>query len=390
MDSDDIPRGTRPRGKDDLFRSPSQDPRIVPDRVGPVVEGYFRAPAVWVGDVPADADIAQLNPAIHHSVAYRATLACGIKVRVNRDGLFLFDFTDWKPAPPVVIPGYIKPENETHKYPVEHHDAEVKAEESAIIRAQVMNAHQACLTTAERMLKRRSASMGFPVTAWSTHKALTLDTPSPYHDDMENLHALVQNMANNKYGLPREKPRSRPGLEVDVIRRSFEILDKMLTGGELHGVRLIESAFIASHRRREKRFGEAITLGWTVCEQLVSILWRRMLDDARQENAGRMSKERRQKLTGRDYSASVMSEMLEINGRIDHELFRMLEVGRKARNAWAHEMRAPSERSIHFCFKAIENLMATVLGVPLVLGGGGRGGVPQWPVWMWRGFNPAK
>jgi hypothetical protein len=42
------------------------------------------------------------------------------------------------------------------------------AEGFAVLRAQVMNVHQACLTTAEVVVKRGSGIMGFPVTAWNT------------------------------------------------------------------------------------------------------------------------------------------------------------------------------------------------------------------------------
>jgi hypothetical protein len=32
----------------------------------------------------------------------------------------------------------------------------------------------------------------------------------------------------------------------------------------------------------------------------------------------------------------------------------------------------------------VQNLLQKVKGIPLVLQSGGRGGVPQWPVWMWE------
>lgn len=387
---EELPQGVRPKGKDFLFQTPNADDRITPDRVGPVVEGYFHVPPVWIGVAPDPLTVLKLNAAIHHAAAIERDLSCGIKARANRDGLFLFDFTRWAPGAPVVIPGFIRPDTDgAYRYPNGHNDAERKAEDAAILRAQVMNAHQALLTTAERMLKNRAAGMGFPVTAWSTHKALDLQTAPPYHDDWDNFHSFVQNAANNKDRAPREKSKPRRSLEIEVVDLSFSMLDALLTGNDLTGVRLVEGAFMATNRRREKRFGEAITLGWTVCEQIVAIAWKKMLDIARSEHDDRMSKERRKKLTGRDYTASVMTEMLELRGLLSYDTFRMLEIARKARNAWAHEMRAPPEREVQVCMKAIEALMKSILGIDLRLDGGGRGGVPQWPVWFWPGFNPS-
>ena len=101
-----------------------------------------------------------------------------------------------------------------------------------------------------------------------------------------------------------------------------------------------------------------------------------------------MPKDRRSKLAGRDYTASVMVEMLELNGVLNHDLFRKLEVARKARNKWAHEMREPREGEVWACLSAVELLMDTILGIPFRVSGNGRGGVPQWPVWFWADFVP--
>jgi hypothetical protein len=148
---------------------------------------------------------------------------------------------------------------------------------------------------------------------------------------------------------------------------------------------MVEAAYIAACRQREKRFGEAITLAWGVCEQLISLLWMKLLDDAKTGSAAeRMPNSRRQKLIGRDYAASVMVEMLEINGRIDHEMYRMLDLVRKARNKWAHEMRVPKENESNFSIHAVQRMILQVKGVQLWLQSGGSGGVPQWPIWLWE------
>jgi hypothetical protein len=253
----------------------------------------------------------------------------------------------------------------------------------------VMNAHQALLGSAHMLLRRSSMSMGIPVTAWSTYKAISLQAPIHYADDHGSLHNVLRNMANNKDRVAQASSVRLNTIGVDEVEWSLLALDRLLADGDLTGIRLVEGAFMAASRGFEKRFGEAITLGWTVCEQLVSITWDRMLDDTREADAERMPRERRSKLLGRDYTASVKSEVLELRGRIPHDLFRKLEIARKARNRWAHQMRPPPEREVQVCLSAVEQLMLTVLDVQLRLGGGARGGVPQWPVWVWPDFATA-
>jgi hypothetical protein len=146
---------------------------------------------------------------------------------------------------------------------------------------------------------------------------------------------------------------------------------------------MVEGAYIAASRSVEKRFGESVVIGWTVCEQLISIAWRRVLDTKKtSDGLGTMSGKRIDKLTGRDYTASVMTEFLQLNGTISNEVYAWLETARKARNAWAHTMKTPSESDVHACLSAAQRLFKQLLDIDLRLQRGGRGGVPQWPIWM--------
>ena len=89
-------RGTRHAVDEPLFRQFTDDPSICPDTITPAVEGYFRIPAVWLGEAPDDASVSNLNPQVHHAVVVEKDLRSGIKVRAQRDGTFLFDFSSWK------------------------------------------------------------------------------------------------------------------------------------------------------------------------------------------------------------------------------------------------------------------------------------------------------
>jgi len=244
-----------------------------------------------------------------------------------------------------------------------------------------MNVHQACLTTSEKTVKRRSAAMGLPVTSWNTLKALTFDTALFYRDDIEDIRALARNVLNNKDRVQRTQPFPRRVLEKEVVEHSFKLLDQILSLEDAALIQWIEAAYIAACRYAEKRFGETVVLAWSVCEQLLSLAWDTLQNDIKVGN--RMIPKRKKKLEGRDYTASVIIELLEMNNRLDHNLYKLLEDVRKSRNDWAHRMRVPEENDAIKAVRAVEGLFWNVKKIRLSLSFGGRGGVPQWSIWIW-------
>ena len=373
------------RSPDDehLFSKPTDDLTIVPDRITAAVEGYFRIPAVWIGEEPDPQSVELLNPDVYHAVMLKKTLGCGIEVWVLYDGTFLFDFSSCPLAPQVKIPGYRTPEvGIPYRMPKESFEAEEISENYAILRAQVMNVHQACLSTSEWIVKCSRGEIGFPLTSWNTHKALTLESAPPYRDDTEDVRALARNVLNNKYRVQRQKALSRRILGLDVVEHSLGLLDTVLSRNDETIVRLIEVAYIAACRRVEKRFGEAVVLAWAVCEQLVSSAWTDLRLDIKDDD--RMTRNRKKKLESRDYSISVIVEILEMQQRLDHGLYQLLECVRKTRNDWVHRMRVPCESDASDAIRAVEELFLELRSIRLSLNSGGRGGVPSWNVWIWN------
>ena len=379
-----MPKGTRSPEDESLFRQPVDDPTIQPDTVTPAVEGYFRIPAVWIGEKPDDVSVLELNPQIHHAVVVKQDLGSGIKVSVQHDGTFLFDFSSWKHAPQILIPGYKTPgPGIPHRQPNETEDAVSKSERYAVLRAQVMNVHQSCLATAERLIKRSSSGMGLPLTAADTLKGLNFGDCIVYRYDAGNPRALVRNVLNNKDKVAQQRPFHRYVLEIGVITLSLDLLDQILSSEDTALIQMVEAVYLAACRYAEGRLGEAVTLAWGVCEQLLSIAWDTLINDTR--DGGRMPRIRRAKLKGRDYTASVMTEMLELGMRIGDDLYGDLEEARKARNQWAHEMSEPSSAQVLHAIRAVEGLFKQIKGIDHSLPlNSPSPGVPGWNVWVWE------
>lgn len=283
------------------------------------------------------------------------------------------------------VPGFVIPDTFPYSVPKATVDAERKAEEIGLLRSQIMNVHQACLSASESIVMRRGAAMGFPITAWSTEKTIGASIPVHYHDDTESTHALARNVLDGKYA-PIFNPGQRRTLELEVVAHSFSALDHIIGLESGRYIPIVEAAYQSACRATELRFGESIAIGWTACEQLVSMEWKRLLqeDNASRSEELKMSRERRKKLEGRDYTASVMVEVLELNGRLSGPLYRHLEIARKARNNWAHDMLTPTGDDIHACLQAIQELLARKT-VRLHLSSSFRGaGGPSWTLEMFQ------
>lgn len=369
---------------------------VEPDRVNAVVEGYFRIPAVWIGSAPAN-PVTETGMSLGRQIAYSVTMSCGIDAYAMRNGLFLFDFLRSRIGEVVRIPGYERPATLPYTPPRTHMLAEAKAAQVGLLRAQIMNVHQACLISSECVVKRRSAAMGFPITAWSTLESISIAHPVSYHDDMEGVHALAMNVLDGKYAAAFA-PHQRRVLEVDVVAHSFSLLDHVLSleGGRY--IPIVEAAYQSACRSVEHRSGESLAIGWTACEQMVSEEWKLLLEssDAGRGEEAKITRDRKKKLLGRDYTASVMVEMLELHGRLTETLYKNLEMARKARNNWAHDMTVPKSTEVLACQRAIQELLARK-GIQLWLQPGFRGaGGAAWPLSMFQqvhgnnipGFEP--
>ncbi len=378
------PRAARLPEDDPLFKKPTDDPTIQPDTVSPAVEGYFRVPVIWVGEAPSLDPENGFTPQVYREVVFERSLNAGIGIRVLRDGTFLFDFSTWEMAPQVEIPGYRHPgPGIAYRRTIESAKAVQDSEAYAVVRARTMNVHQACMATSVRLIAGRSLQLGHPVDAMNALKGLTFNVGGRYRESATDVSALAKNVANKRYKNPRNISFPRNIIELEVVEKSFEFLDQILLKSDKTLLQMIESVYFAAYRYLERRSGEAVVVAWTVCEQLLSAAWSSLLEDTK--SLGRMTGKRRDKLQGRDYTASVMTEMLELNDRIDIDLYGRIEVARKARNDWVHKTREPNNSEVSESIRTALDLLHKFKGVRLHLSLTGPGpGVPSWDVWIWE------
>lgn len=120
-----------------------------------------------------------------------------------------------------------------------------------------------------------------------------------------------------------------------------EYFDKKFLAPEMIKLVAILNRGIANIRGAA--FDIALISFWTVIESIIKDLWSQFLVNKE------ISRKRRGFLTGRDITASILSENLSLHGIISEELYNKISEARKARNKLMHELK-PIDPTI--CYNA--------------------------------------
>lgn len=99
--------------------------------------------------------------------------------------------------------------------------------------------------------------------------------------------------------------------------------------------------------------------------------WRDYIDDAGAPGGPtKIAKDRRKKLTGRDFSASTITEILSIAGKLDERVRENLDMARRARNDFVHNLK-PCEPHLAFLGAHVAaQLIAEEAGLDFRIGSG--------------------
>jgi hypothetical protein len=322
---------------------------------------YYLWPAVWVGDARPEPG-AQLDVRTLAEEVRRRRLSSGVSVKVLREGMFIFDFSDWPPG----------------RTPSGDVTADIEAwSRLTACRTQVLNAHLACLYTA--MFRRHG---------WVVEKMLV--TPA----DLIKLESLDgQDMAFNdnrvawlalsrfpstyaQHISPRFDLRLQSrGVLVhrEAVEDSLELLATILEHENEDALLLVDLLARSCKTFEEGHHSVCLTESWTVTEKALNLMWSRFLD----ENRGRtvevggcsvpvIDKRRGEILEDhRSFTASVMAEVLCFANVLPHALYQGLSDVRKARNDWMHRLRAVSMQAARLSVRVAQEMLKVVEGIDL-------------------------
>lgn len=128
-------------------------------------------------------------------------------------------------------------------------------------------------------------------------------------------------------------------LAQPVFDRTIEQFDKVCL--EYDKIQLLSQVTKALDSFNTMDWAAALVQAWFVIEVLLRIAWINHVSNRVQGLDGgteRIDRERRARLHGRNYSASIMANVLELAGEIDYKVSQQIESVRKKRNDVVHSL----------------------------------------------------
>lgn len=330
------------------------------DLVAPFVAGYDTQYFFTEKNVPIKPTLAEITA--FGGIAVSQDVGLDIKAFAFENGMILFDFSECKITPVIInlesIYEKINPESKISSDVRKNLISQLKRSESKQSENQafyktISISHALLLENSARILRGMSMSL-------------------PHIEDQS---ALVLGHAPEKM-MARIPFRSSVSLGTSVADHSFSMLADAISKG-LHVIRSLELHKVSHYRFISRNFAECLVMSWTLCENMIDFIWKKMIEDIKFSNPDRMEKARIDRLKAQAFTASVRIETLELSGRLDLNQAHALNFVRKARNNWLHALKEVKENEALESIRICEELITSLYGIPIkwtIGGAGGSGG----------------
>ncbi|HZS21978.1 MAG TPA: hypothetical protein VFA63_13465 [Pseudonocardiaceae bacterium] len=150
-----------------------------------------------------------------------------------------------------------------------------------------------------------------------------------------------------------------PAAALDRATEIFKAISASVYGQAIDLLSFVNRAIGAN---RERHYDETLILAWSVTEACQSTLWDRYIMEASGKHGFLVGKDRRKKLKGRDFTASVVTENLTLAGHIDDAFRQRMDRVRSARNKWAHELVVPTPATAKEALQVAMSMCSRVIG----------------------------
>jgi len=273
-------------------------------------------PPTWVGGKP--------KPANRTDVAWEGLGLRDVPITALRDGFVIFEFDKSADYAGGAVPAYTLPED--RRIPQDVTKAERERDDLAYRRFIYMNAFLLALYSGFSTVQKTAKSVQEP--ADPTNYLGAKRTADGWQTFMD---------LGRKIDYPRQR---LDNIEVEILDHCLDILRDFHTAIGPASLDVLSLTYTACHQYSRHQFSSAHLIAWAAIEALLNIMWLDLQAEIDVTSGGhtRMNKDRKKLLAGRDYKASVVSQVLSICEKIDDETLKRLDEARRKRNEFAHTL----------------------------------------------------
>ncbi|MET9310931.1 hypothetical protein ABZX12_03815 [Kribbella sp. NPDC003505] len=251
----------------------------------------------------------------------RWSLESGLSIEATAGGFLGFDFTH---LPSAVLPNDDPPADNMLELAIQ----------AMRERVQVINAFALCLHSATVEFDKFSYG-GFRI----THEDLV------HYDDLRQGHGgpgmkHLPLIPLQGYLLPH--PSRHGVVPASTIEHACKLLDSVLGCSHPKSLALVALTNHALSACKGHDFELAVASAWTACESLLQTLWDTYTHAQATSHGLSVSKNRRAYWSGRDFTASIIVEVMTLAGTIAPKLSIAIGEVRSRRNKWIHGVAAAS------------------------------------------------
>lgn len=340
------------------------------DLVPPFVAGYETQ--FWLSDNPAPLKPTPDQITAFGGIAASTEIGLGIRACAFENGMILFDFSNCEKTPVVINRESLAKAVPPDANGLRHIPARVSLQIGQSMKQQSQNqAFYRTIAIAHTLLLENSARIV---------GGMSMSLPN-----IEDSSDLVYGYALEKMTAKVPSKFTTP-LRPKVVDHSFAALADAVGKG-MHVVRSLELHKVSHYRLIKKNFAECLVMSWTLCENMIDFIWKKMIEDIKMVDPQRMGKARVDRLKAQSFTASVRIETLELSGRLNSVQAEGLNFVRKARNSWLHGLHEVTEQEALQSITVCQELITALYGIPIqstIGGAGGSGGGMYMSVFLAR------
>lgn len=154
-------------------------------------------------------------------------------------------------------------------------------------------------------------------------------------------------------------------LKLGVLDHAVRVMERSDGVFGKDGIKILALCLTAGHQYSLHQFESAHLIAWSVIEKQINKIWADLLGEIDEKNGGhtKISSKRRGTLTGRDYTASIITQMLSLHKKIDDDMLSQLDKARQTRNAFAHNLGSVTWHDAAWAIGAANQLITKVVGL---------------------------